>query len=685
MLTENSAIYARANYILTTLGGHNRILWGVVMKVVIVGGVAGGASTAARLRRLNEQAQIILFERGEYVSYANCGLPYYIGGVIKQRERLLVQTPEKLNKYLNLDVRIRQEIISIDTAKKTVTVNDLNRATHYEESWDKLVLCPGGKPFRPSLPGSDNAKIYCLQDIRDMDIIQHAINAGAKNVVIIGGGFIGIEMAENLAKQCANCMTVDVVEMLDQILPPFDKEMARSLSDHMIRHGIRVHLSNHVVAFHDKDQTVVCELQNGEHITADFVISAIGVRPSIDLAKNADLEIGPRGGIKVNAHMQTSHPDIYAAGDAVEVVDFTTGQPALIPLAGPANRQGRVIADNICGRNTQFKSVQGSAIVQVFDMTAACTGANEKRLQKENIPYRKIHIHPPGHAAYYPGTEAMHLKLLFTPDAGKLLGAQITGFDGVDKRIDVLATALRAGLSVFDLEELELAYAPPYSSAKDPVNMAGFVAANLLRGDTHLWYAENYAKHHQEGIIIDVRTTLEYEFWHIPDAINLPLQRLRSEIATLPRDKPIFVYCRVGFRSYLAYRILRLSGFNNVNSLAGGILTFAAIHDNARTQKSLSPEIAYSEEEVFEIIMASGQQVELDARGLECPGPLQTLRDKLAELNVGDDVNIMVTDPLFLSHLPSWCHSYGHLLLDVQRVPGCMQAVVRKGLDLSHE
>lgn len=541
-----------------------------IMKIVIVGGVAAGASAAARARRLNEDAQIILIERSRYVSFANCGLPYHIGGAIRERERLLLQTPQSLQATLNLDVRVLQEVRAIHCALRTVNVTDLATGREYEETYDKLVLCPGASPIRPQLPGIEDPRIQVLRNVEDMDRIMAAVDQGARTAVVIGGGYIGVEMAENLR---GRGLDVDLVEMVDQLMPPLDPEMAFYLEEEMRRHGVRLHLGTAASAFSGEAGRLRVELARGEALAADLVILAAGVRPETSLARDAGLALGPRGGIKVDAHMRTSDPDVYAAGDAAEVTDTVTGEPSLIPLAGPANRQGRIAAENICGRATTYASTQGTAIVKVFDLTGGCTGASEKTLRRLSRPYRKIYVHPSGHAGYYPGTAPMHIKLLFAPGDGKLLGAQVVGCDGVDKRLDVLATALRAGMTVHDLESLELSYAPPYSSAKDPVNMAGFVAANVLLGDVDFWYAEEHPEKTAEGTILDVRGPQEYEEGHIPRAVNIPLPRLRSSLERIPRDKPVFVYCKVGFRSYLAYRILRQRGFRAA-SLAGGLLTF---------------------------------------------------------------------------------------------------------------
>ena len=545
------------------------------MKIVVIGGVAAGMSAAARTRRLDELAEIVVLERSLYVSFANCGLPYHIGGVIVDREDLLLHTPQSLKASMNLDVRVGHEVRGIDRLHRTVQVTELGTGHEYEESYDKLVLAPGAMPIRPRLPGIEHPRIFVLRNVEDMDQIKSAISTGASRAIVIGGGYIGVEMAENL-HACG--MNVDLVEMADQVIPPLDPEMTRDLENHMVKQGITMHLGAAASAFSNAGGKVTVDLTNGLSVTADFAILAAGVRPDTSLAQAAGLELGPRGGIKVSAGMQTSDPFIYAAGDAVEVQDTVIKTASLIPLAGPANRQGRIAAENICGRDSRYSTTQGTAIVKVFDMTGGGTGASEKALIKAGRLYKKIYLHPAGHAGYYPGTSPMHIKVLFTPDTGALLGAQVVGFDGVDKRIDVFATAIRAGMTVFDLQNLELSYAPPYGSAKDPVNMAGFIGANYLKGDLDLWYAEDFPLKTADGLILDVRSPQEYGTWHIPGAVNIPLGKLRTEMDRVPKDKPVYVYCRVGFRSYLAYRLLRQRGVSKLSMLAGGSLTFNNVH-----------------------------------------------------------------------------------------------------------
>ncbi|HIK44821.1 MAG TPA: FAD-dependent oxidoreductase [Leptolyngbyaceae cyanobacterium M65_K2018_010] len=571
------------------------------MKIVVVGGVAGGASTAARARRLNEQAEIVVLERDHYVSYANCGLPYHIGGVIPDRQSLLVQTPEKLKQSLNLDVRVGHEVTTIDRSAKRVHARNLQTGETYIETYDKLVLSLGASPIRPNLPGIDHPQIYVLRNIPDMDAIMARLGPQTQRAIVIGGGYIGVEVAENLVHLG---LRVHLVEMMDQIMATLDIEMARDLQYHMADHGVTLHLGTAAESFEEVEGQLRADLSNGEQLVADLVVMAVGVRPNTALAQQAGLPVGPRGGLVTDPHMRTIDPDIYAVGDMVETTHTVTGQPTLAALAGPANRQGRIAADNICGRDSAYTSTQGTAVVKLFDMVGGGTGASERMLRQANLPYGKVYLHPSGHATYYPGTAAMHMKVLFSPDSGKLLGAQVVGFDGIDKRIDVLATALRAGMTVYDLEHLELSYAPPFGSAKDAVNMAGFLAANLLRGDYRPWYAEDYPEKTNLGHLIDVRTAREYEEWHIPGAINLPLDSLRDRSGEIPADGPLYVYCRVGFRGYLAARILMQRGFDPVFNLSGGALTFSSFHPTVySTGKADYPFVAHAEDAIAEQIL----------------------------------------------------------------------------------
>jgi NADPH-dependent 2,4-dienoyl-CoA reductase/sulfur reductase-like enzyme/rhodanese-related sulfurtransferase len=545
------------------------------MKLLIVGGVAGGASAAARARRLSEDAHIVLFERGPDVSFANCGLPYYIGGEIAQRDKLLVTTPERLRTRFKLDVRARSSVESIDRVSKKVRVHDLAAGRVYEETYDKLILAPGAAPFRPPIPGIDLPDVFTLRNLHDTDRIRERVDQGVKQAVLLGGGFISLELAENFV---GRGISTTVVEKNAQILTPFDKEMTTPIVQELADNGVTLLLGQSAESLEQTDDGLVVCLTSGQRLPAQLVVFGVGVRPENKLAIDAGLEVGPRGGIRVNEYLQTSDPDIYAVGDAVEVKDVVSGNPTQVPLAGPANRQGRIAADNAFGRAVRYRGTQGTAIVGVFGKTAAMTGASEKALRRSIRSFRKVYVHPMHHAGYYPGAEAMTLKLLFDPVTGRVLGAQAVGGAGVDKRIDVLAVAIQAGLTVFDLEEMELAYAPQYGSAKDPINMAGFVAGGLLRGDHPQVDVETVlaAPVAVQPFLLDVRTPQEFASGHIPGAVNIPVDDLRSRLDELPRDQTVATYCQVGQRGYLATRILLHRGFSAVN-VGGGFTTFSLI------------------------------------------------------------------------------------------------------------
>ena len=644
------------------------------MKTIVIGGVAAGMSAAARLRRLDEKAEIVVLERSPYVSFANCGLPYHIGGVIKDRNQLLLQTPATLKASLDLDVRTGHEALAIDRAKKSLSIRVVDSGRIYEESYDKLVLCPGAQPLRPPLPGLDHPAVMVLRNVPDMDAIKKRVDDGARRAVVIGGGYIGIEMAESLRERG---LTVDLVEMQPQLLPPLDPEMTWPLEEHARQHGVTLHLGTAAAAFRDAGGAVKVELQNGLSVESDLVILSAGVKPDTALARSAGLEIGPRGGIRVDEHLRTSDPDIFAAGDAVETPHRALSGSWLIPLAGPANRMGRIVADNLAGRATVWKGALGTSIVKVFDMTAGGTGANEKTLLRDKIAYQKVYLHPGQHAGYYPGATPLHLKVLFAPDSGKLLGAQVVGFGGVDKRIDVLAMALAAGMSIEDLQDAELAYAPPYGSAKDPVNMAGFIGGNMRKGDIAVWYAEDFPARTADGVVLDVRGAGDFEVGHVPGALNIPLHEIRSRVKELPAGKPIYLYCKVGFRSYLALRALRQRG-HEVKTLAGGFDTFKAWHrgklSEAEEKKAEEP---YVEEKPAPV--ATGTSVSLDCRGLQCPGPIMKLNSAIAELAPGDEVEVQVSDPGFLADGPAWCRARGHTVVDIRSAGAVVTARIRKG------
>ena len=567
------------------------------MKTVIVGGVAAGASTGARLRRLDESAEIVVQERDQYVSFANCGLPYHIGGTIPDRDSLLLQTPESLAKSLALDVRTGMEVIRIDRDAREVEVRDLAQERTYRESYDKLVLCLGAEPVRPPIPGADDPRVDVLRNIPDMDRIIAQLDKGATRAVIVCGSYIGLELTEAFR---ARGLHTTVVERTERLMPWLDPEMTRILDYHVGTHDVDLRLGTSARAVrHGDGGGLVVDLSDGTSVEADVVVMAAGARPNVDLARAAGLEIGPRGGIVVDAHMRTSAPDILAAGDAVETPNLLTGEPVLSMLAGPANREGRIAADTIAGRDSAYRGTQGTAVVKVFDMTAGGTGLTETELRAAGMDYRKVYTHQNGHAAYYPGTAPLFLKVLFDPAGGRLLGAQVLGWDGVDKRIDVLAVAIRAGMTVFDLEHLELAYAPPYGAAKDPVNMAGFLGANLLRGDIDLWYAEDYPGCAGQVTILDTRTRAEYDAWHIPGAVLIPFTELRQRLDEVPRDKPVYTYCRSGFRSYIAYCVLKQNGWDQAAFLSGGMMTYHGYHRTPlRVGKGGMPMVAHAEDEL---------------------------------------------------------------------------------------
>jgi NADPH-dependent 2,4-dienoyl-CoA reductase/sulfur reductase-like enzyme/rhodanese-related sulfurtransferase len=554
------------------------------MKVIIVGGVAGGASCAARLRRLNEKAEILLVERGPYVSYANCGLPYHVGGTIEKESSLLVATEQTFKAVFAIDCRTNCEVIGISPENKTVEMKNLMTGEVTKEKYDKLVLSPGAAPIRPPLPGIDLPGIFSVRTVPDAKHIREwlerdLINTGMneysgvntigkpKNAVVVGGGFIGLEMVENLVKRGLN---VTLIEKLNQVMPPLDTEMARIVKRYMEKHGVKVELNDGVSGFRQtKDRTLEVLTDSGKVYPAEIVILAIGVKPETALAKMAGIEIGKRGGIRVDDQMRTSNPDIFAVGDAVEVKDFVTGEWTLIPLAGPANRQGRIVADVLCGRDSRYRGTQGTSICKIFDASIAQTGASEKTLEALGITdYEKVYTYPNSHAGYYPGAKMLIIKTLFQKSDGKLLGAQVLGEEGVPKRIDSFAMAIQMGCTIYDLEESELCYAPSYSSAKDPVNFAGMVAADVLRGDMPLVHWDSIEK----GFLLDVRNTPEVEIESVPGALNIPLPQLRGRLEEIPRGKEIFVICRSAQRAYFATRILLQNGFKARN-ISGGMIS----------------------------------------------------------------------------------------------------------------
>ena len=548
-------------------------------KLLIIGGVAGGATAAARARRLDEKAEIILFERGENISFANCGLPYYIGQVIKERDSLLVTTPGAFKARYNIKIRTFSEVLEIDREKKEITVKKLRTGKIYTESYDKIILSPGAEPVRPPLEGIDISNIFSLRNIPDSDRIKQYVDSRKpKSAVIVGGGFIGLEMAENLVERGVN---VTIVEMLDQLMAPIDYEMSAIVLAKMEEKDVKCFLGDGVKSFSEKEKRIVVSTANGEKIECDIVILSIGVKPENKLAREAGLETGERGGIKVDATMRTSDPAIYAVGDAVEIKDFISGLPTMTALAGPANKQGRVAADNAMGGKSLFRGTIGTAVVKLFDLTVASTGANEKTLKRNNTPYMISYTHSGSHASYYPESQMMAIKLIFSPSNGRILGAQIVGSEGVDKRIDVIATSIHGSMTVFDLEELELAYAPPFSSAKDPVNIAGFVAANLLKDDVeNINWNEIDNIDPENEILIDLRDKEELdESGFIEGSLHIPMNELRKRLHELDKRKTYLFYCAIGLRGYLGHRILVQNGFKSRN-LSGGFKTYSIVKKN---------------------------------------------------------------------------------------------------------
>ena len=551
------------------------------MKVVISGGVAGGATAAARLRRLDEQAEIVVFERSGYVSYANCGLRYYIGGVIEAPEALTLQTPESFFARFQVDMRVRHEVTAIHPDKKTVSVKNLGTSESFEESYDKLILSPGAKPTRPPLPGLELEQLFTLRTVEDTFRLKAHIDASRpKSAVLVGGGFIGVELAENLRELG---LEVTIVEQLSQLMGPFDPDMASFLHGEVRRHGIRLALGRTVEGFAARDGGVDVLLKDAPPLHADMVALAIGVTPDTALAKAAGLELGPRGSIVVNDRMETSVPDIYAVGDAVQVKHAVTGQNTLISLAGPANKQGRIAADNICGGDSRYLGSQGSSVIKVFDLTAAATGVNETSARKAGLDVDTVVLSPMSHAGYYPGGRVMTIKVVFEKETYRLLGAQIVGYDGVDKRIDVLATAIHAGLTAIQLKELDLAYAPPYSSAKDPVNMAGFMVENLAKGIVKQFSIEDVKNLTRDGgvTLLDVRTPREYAGGRVEGFWNIPVDELRERLGEIEPGKPVYVICQSGLRSYIACRILAGYGYETYN-FAGGFRFYDAVTNDRR-------------------------------------------------------------------------------------------------------
>lgn len=646
-------------------------------KILIIGGVAGGASAAARLRRLDESANIIMFEKDEYISFANCGLPYYIGGDITDKEALTLQTPESFNARFSVDVRNFNEVIAIDSTNKTVTVYNHQTKVEYQESFDKLILSMGAKPIKPNIPGIDSNKVFTLRNIPDTFAIKEYVDKNKpQHAVVVGGGFIGIEMAENLHQAG---LQVTLVEMANQVIAPIDYDMACEVHQHMESKGIKLSLNTTLQSINDDGKTLSVKL-NDEIISTDMVIMAIGVTPETSILKNTDIKLNQRGAIIVNDKMETSVEDIYAVGDAIEITNFVTNTPGYIPLAGPANKQGRIAADNICGLNRHYRGSQGSSILKVFDLTVASTGINEKTAKQLNLNYDKVYTYSANHAGYYPGAVNMSIKVLFDKTNGTILGAQIVGYDGVDKRMDVLATAIRAKMTGYDLTELELCYAPPYGSAKDPVNMVGFVIENILTNKVKQYHPEDVDNLPKDGsvILLDTRTVLEYESGHIDGYINIPLDSLRNNLDKLDKTKPIYLTCQIGLRGYVASRILSQHGFD-VYNLSGGYRLYNTIYPQVKNTCSFMNNLNNDQSSDNSNDDNNSKTITVNACGLQCPGPIVKLSKSLETAQDGDIIEIQTTDPAFASDLDSFCRRTGNELLDLSNSKGISSAKIKKG------
>lgn len=659
---------------------------------VIVGGVAGGATAATRLRRLDEDAQIIIIERGEHVSFANCGLPYHIGGVIPERDSLLVATPESLRDTYRLDVRTRQEVTAIKPEAHVVTVKDLASGESYDLSFDKLLLSPGAKPIVPPLPGVELPGVYTLRTMADMDaILAHLEQREVRDALVVGGGFIGLEMVENLAHRG---LRVALVEMLPQVMGTLDFEMAALVHQELRNQGVRLALGDALTSIaRGEEGRLSVSLASGRAADTDMVILAIGVRPESDLARAAGLALGPRGHILVDEQMRTSAADVYAVGDAVQVTDRVTGRPAAVPLAGPANRQARIAASHMAGRDMTYRGAIGTAIAKVFDLAVASTGANACTLEQAGVAFAETITHSLDHVTYYPGATRQAIKLLYAPADGRLLGAQVVGLNAVDRTIDVLAAALHSRMTVFDLEELELAYAPPFGSAKDPVNIAGYVAANRLRGDAHhiAWREVADLDPAQTGLL-DIRTQLEWDLDHLEGARHIPLDQLRSCLGELERERAWVLYCGVGQRANTAERILVQNGYRVMN-LSGGLATYLPAVEQQDNWESWLPRGAQREPAVMEVVMEPtfppivdrANVVELDACGLQCPGPIVAVYKRMQTLEAGDRLQVQATDPGFARDVAAWAEQTGNTLVDLQRGQGRITAMIRKGSTQSQQ
>ena len=644
-------------------------------KVLIIGGVAGGASTAARLRRLDEDAEIVIFEKGNYISFANCGLPYHIGEVIKDRENLILQTPEKMKDRFELDVRVNSEVVSVDFDNKTVKVNSKNDGT-YEENYDYLVISPGAKPITPPIKGIESKRVHSLRNINDMDGIKSEVdNGNIKNAIVIGGGFIGIEVAENLKHRGIN---VTLIEAAPHILAPFDSEISELLEMEMNDNEVSIILNDKVIEFEEEVNGIKVKLGSGKEVCGEIVVSAIGVAPDTTFLKDTGLELGERGHIIVDSHMRTNKDNVYAAGDAVAVKDYINGKTAFIPLAGPANRQGRIIANNISGKDFEYKGTMGTSIIKVFDLTAGATGNNERTIKNMGIKYKKVYLYPMTHAGYYPGAKQLSIKVLYDVE-GKVLGAQAIGYEGVDKFIDVIATVIKFKGTMEDLTELELAYAPPYLSAKSPANMAGFIAENEADGLSDLMFVEDLKGFNKDKhILVDVRESIEVENGMIEGAVHIPVNSLRSRLNELDKNKEIWVYCAVGVRGWIAERILKANGYK-VKNLSGGYKAYSTYGYKAKEIKENNNGSCARLNKVEE--KKERKVRELNAEGLCCPGPLMQLSMTMESMEKGDMLKVSASDPGFFKDVEAWAKRTKNTLVTVNKDKGLVKAELIKGLE----
>lgn len=636
-------------------------------KVLIVGGVAGGASTATRLRRLDESLEIVIFEKGEYVSFANCGLPYYIGDIIQNRESLLVQTPESLKVRFNLDVRVNSEVVGVNGKDKKVKVKTKN-GEEYEESFDFLVLSPGAKPIFPAIKGIENKKIFTLRNINDMDKIKAEIkNNGVKKTVVVGGGYVGIETAENLKHLGID---VTLIEAAPHILASFDSEISNILEYELVNNGIELMTSEKVVEFQEDANKIIIKLESGKIVTTDMVILSIGVSPDTKFLQGSGINLGERGHILVNENLETNIDGVYALGDSILVKNYITNQNVGIPLAGPANRQGRIVAGNIVGRNEKYKGSLGTAIIKIFELTGASTGLNERSLKQLNITYEKIYLHPNNHAAYYPGASPISIKALYNKENKQILGAQAVGISGVDKFIDVMATSIKFKATIDDLAELELAYAPPFLSAKSPANMVGFIGQNIEDDLLEQVFMEDLKKYDEKKtIILDIREELELIGGKFDNSINIPLSELRKRYTELPKDKKIWTYCAVGLRGYIATRFLSQKGYR-VKNLAGGIKSEEKVIVNTQKESSLTKEGNSNIEK---------EEDYLDLSGLSCPGPLVKIKEKIDKLGEDEKLKVKVSDPGFYNDIQAWSKVTKNSLLSLDKKDGLTYATLQKG------